>query len=311
MKGVSKQTDIEPISNPTKTNIDLTDLTMVAAKKVCKNNDDTYSGHESSPLGLGYSPRAEKIGTVRIGRDKCTWIVINKNGVYVWSKAINADDVGQVDKEEPVIVENTNCDISETSSEASETPVVTKKKAVPKAAAKKGEGEKTLDLDGVDAPAAAAPVADKPVAAPKKKLVMAKKKVPEEPKVAVTEDEEPKAKDVEEPPKKKVGLAKKKEPEPDVEAPAAKAPDAAPAAKPKKVLAKKVVVAVAANKDAAGEEGEEAKGEPAAKKPNAYIIFSNEIRPKVKEEFPDLSPKEIVAKIAQLWQEKKAEVAKK
>lgn len=38
--------------------------------------------------------------------------------------------------------------------------------------------------------------------------------------------------------------------------------------------------------------------------PTAYIKFSMEVRPQIKKDFPDLAPKDVMKKIAELWQAK-------
>ena len=228
---------------------------------------------------------------VRIGRDKCTWIVINKNGVQAWSKAINTDDVhAPLCKEEPVIVENVNCDQSETSSEAGEIeatpakkPTVAKKTKTP-AAPKKAA-----------AAASTAVVTDDAVPVPEKKALFTEDTVPEPPAEVVKTKAAPKK------------LLKKA-------VVAAEEPVVAPVepAAPKKALKKIAEPAEAAAPEVA-EKKKPVKKAPKAddteappKKVNAYLEFSKEMRPQVKADFPDLSPKDIIKKIAELWNAKKA-----
>lgn len=57
------------------------------SKKQCKNDPSyTFTGKESSPLGLGFSASAEKVGSRMTGRDQTMWMVGIKNGVNVWNR---------------------------------------------------------------------------------------------------------------------------------------------------------------------------------------------------------------------------------
>lgn len=59
----------------------------MSTKKPCKNNPAyTFSGKESSPLGLGYTAESEQVGCTMEGRDKTMWMVGIKNGVKVWNR---------------------------------------------------------------------------------------------------------------------------------------------------------------------------------------------------------------------------------
>jgi hypothetical protein len=70
-----------------------------AVKKPCKNDaTHTYTGRESSPLGLGYSAEPERVGTIMEGIDKTMWVVSMKNRVKVWCRAPT-----ELIKEKPVI----------------------------------------------------------------------------------------------------------------------------------------------------------------------------------------------------------------
>ena len=280
---------------------------MVVAKKTCKNNDDTYTGKEMSPLGLGYSPRAEKIGTVRMGRDKCTWIVINKDNVYVWSKAVNSDEFSKtISKEEPVMVENINCDMSETSSEASMSDIP-KVKKTPK---KKEDKPKDVDVDDnkEDKPEEYKLKEDKPKKAPpKKKLVPVHK--PENDETVDKPTDDNKEKDTEDKPKKappKKKLVPKEEPEdkPNTDDNKEKQTED----KPKKKAPPKKKPVPKEEDDNKEKNTEDKEDKPKAV--NKYIEFSKEVREQVKAEFPDLSPKDIVRKIAELWAIKKKEIEK-
>ena len=56
-------------------------------KKQCVNNPEyTYTGNESSPLGLGYVAEAEQPGSIMKGKDGTNWMVGKKNGVNVWNR---------------------------------------------------------------------------------------------------------------------------------------------------------------------------------------------------------------------------------
>lgn len=57
-------------------------------KMFCKNDPKSkYKGTEPSPKGLGWCAHAEKIGTIKKGKDKNNWIVEeNSNGVKRWVK---------------------------------------------------------------------------------------------------------------------------------------------------------------------------------------------------------------------------------
>lgn len=55
--------------------------------KPCVNGNDpndTYTGKEPSPTGLGFCPAFETIGTNKKGRDGTMWMIAIKNGVKVW-----------------------------------------------------------------------------------------------------------------------------------------------------------------------------------------------------------------------------------
>ncbi len=60
-------------------------MTTNTLKKRCENSDEyTYTGKESSPLGLGYTAFVCDLGTKRVGRDGTMWMVSIKNDVKVW-----------------------------------------------------------------------------------------------------------------------------------------------------------------------------------------------------------------------------------
>jgi hypothetical protein len=76
------------------------------AKKQCKNDPTlTYTGKESSPLGLGYSASVEAVGTRMTGRDQTLWMVGMKNGVRVWNRVPTelAANATPLTKDEPVL----------------------------------------------------------------------------------------------------------------------------------------------------------------------------------------------------------------
>lgn len=54
----------------------------------CKNDFETkYIDTEPRPKGLGYCAHAEKINTIKKGKDRNNWIVIEtKNNIKRWSK---------------------------------------------------------------------------------------------------------------------------------------------------------------------------------------------------------------------------------
>jgi hypothetical protein len=54
----------------------------------CKNDKTRfYKGTEPSPKGLGYCAHAEKLGSIRKGKDKKMWIIKKtKNGIKRWMK---------------------------------------------------------------------------------------------------------------------------------------------------------------------------------------------------------------------------------
>jgi hypothetical protein len=54
----------------------------------CKNDaSKTYEGTEPSPKGMGYCAHAEKVGSIRKGKDGNTWIVKTvRNGIKRWIK---------------------------------------------------------------------------------------------------------------------------------------------------------------------------------------------------------------------------------
>lgn len=61
----------------------------------CKNDTKrSYKGDEPSPKGLGYCAHAERVGTVRKGRDGIEWTVSETGaGVRRWTKVVDRFDV--------------------------------------------------------------------------------------------------------------------------------------------------------------------------------------------------------------------------
>jgi hypothetical protein len=57
---------------------------------ICKNDPNKrYIGTEPSPKGLGFCAHSEKVGTIKIGKDKYNWIVKQvSNGSKRWVKII-------------------------------------------------------------------------------------------------------------------------------------------------------------------------------------------------------------------------------
>ena len=167
-------------------------------KKPCKNNSAyTYSGKESSPLGLGYAADSERVGHIMEGRDKTMWMIGMKNGMKVWNRVPS-----ELAKEAPVINDD---DVAQGADEEAEIPPAPKKAAAPKktAAAKKKAEEIAEDLnekfDAVEEPKAAPKVAPKkPKAAPKAKAAAVQEQEPEiqadAPADAIDEIEEPEIK---------------------------------------------------------------------------------------------------------------------
>jgi len=74
-----------------------TKANMPVGKKQCENDARfTYTGKESSPLGLGHAPHAYDVGILMKGRDEASWMVAKKNEVNVWVRvpsdiSINSD----------------------------------------------------------------------------------------------------------------------------------------------------------------------------------------------------------------------------
>lgn len=78
-------------------------FTMVVTKHQCKNSDlFTYSGKETSPLGLGYCPDVEALGKEMVGRDGNIWVVKFTKGCKTWTKCGNK----RLERENPVITDN-------------------------------------------------------------------------------------------------------------------------------------------------------------------------------------------------------------
>ena len=53
----------------------------------CKNDPDSnYIGNEPSPKGLGFCAHAEKVNTIKKGRDGNIWIIKSNNNIKKWFK---------------------------------------------------------------------------------------------------------------------------------------------------------------------------------------------------------------------------------
>ena len=150
----------------------------MATKQACKNHPSfTYSGKESSPLGLGYSAEAEDPGTVMEGRDKTMWMVGIRNGVRIWNRVpsqIVATVTKPMAKEEVVIAGAVPPE------PAAAPPLVKKPRAAPKkkAAAAVVPIEEEAQPDAAPPPVAEEVVVLKKRAPPKKKVVVAEPPVP-------------------------------------------------------------------------------------------------------------------------------------
>lgn len=197
----------------------------MSTKKPCKNNPAyTFSGKESSPLGLGYTAESEQVGCTMEGRDKTMWMVGIKNGVKVWNRipthVAKASDQLVKDDGEASPSKQLNVD--------TDVPPPTPKKVAKKApvtpvVADEVKRDLTEQIEAV---------ADEPKPAPKKRAPAKKKAVETVVEQEVTEvpitKEEPKKKA---PAKKKVAEAK-----PEVVAEVA---EDVPAPPPKKKVVKK------------------------------------------------------------------------
>jgi hypothetical protein len=265
----------------------------MSTKQPCKNHPSyTYSGKESSPLGLGYSAEAEDPGTVMEGRDKTMWIVGIRNSVKVWNRVpteVLATVTKPMKKEEvvippqPVVVEEKKKAAPRKKVEVEEAPVAAtiakeeepivpvpapspveaKKKAPPR---KKAEDEQKVVIEE--------PIEKKEEEAPKKRAPPKKKVVVEEPK---EEEKKADAEEVVEPPKKKAPPKKKVVVEEPVEK---KEEEEVPK---KKAPPKKKVVA---------DEPKEEEGEKKKKAPNDFNIYMSYRTEQLKTEKPEMDHKE-------------------
>ena len=103
---------------------------MAIAKKPCINDATfSYTGKEMSPLGLGYSANAEKVGHFMKGKDNTMWMVGMKNGVKVWVRVPSEMANTPLQKEEPVLQEQP---VAADEAGPSEAPPAPKKKAAPR-----------------------------------------------------------------------------------------------------------------------------------------------------------------------------------
>lgn len=139
-------------------------MAAIPVKKRCENSEEyTYTGKESSPLGLGYTAFACDLGTKMVGRDKTMWMVSMKNNVKVWVRIPTA--------------------FAEEAVASTSTPVKEAVTPVKKKTAKKKEAEPALQLETVADDVAATTTATtepaEPVA-PAKKKAATKKQPPKE-----------------------------------------------------------------------------------------------------------------------------------
>lgn len=175
------------------------------SKKQCKNDPSyTYTGKESSPLGLGFSASAEKVGSRMTGRDQTMWMVGIKNGVNVWNRIPTeiAAAAEPLQKDDHVMGEDVKVNV-EIVPVASVAPIakkkaVTKKKVVEE---KKEVVEKKEVAEKVQVEIEA-DVENKDEEKPKAKKRVVKKKVAE-PVVKDDDTSSEVSKDEEKKPKKK------------------------------------------------------------------------------------------------------------
>ncbi len=161
-------------------------MTINPNKKSCVNNPAyTYSGKESSPLGLGYTAEAEQVGTTKKGRDESMWMVGIKNGVKVWNRIPTFGDASSTPSSSATPTpKKATKKKTEAEIEAVETPkkAVAKKKVVEDDTEKKVDAKKVIE-DDAETPkkkvVAKKKTVEDNVEAPKKKAV-AKKKVIED-----------------------------------------------------------------------------------------------------------------------------------
>jgi hypothetical protein len=128
---------------------------MSVSKKPCKNHPSyTFSGKESSPLGLGYTAEAEQVGTVMEGRDKTMWMVGIKNAVKVWNRIptqVAASVVKPMEKDTPVMKTDDDAGPSTPPTEPKKdekeevSPPKEEKKRAPKKAAPKKKAEEATE----------------------------------------------------------------------------------------------------------------------------------------------------------------------
>lgn len=146
----------------------------MSTKKQCVNNPAyTYSGKESSPLGIGYTAEAEQVGSTKEGRDKSMWMVGIKNGVKVWNR---------IPTMEPNSCEVTPKKKTKTADDELVCPPAPKKKVAAKKLAMDSDTQSIIEVEREIVPVSSnnntvqEPIVDN--AAPKKKV--AAKKIPVE-----------------------------------------------------------------------------------------------------------------------------------
>lgn len=138
------------------------DNKMAIQKKPCINDASyTYTGKESSPLGLGYSASAENVTVTMKGKDGTMWRVAMKNGVKVWTRVPADAAQDTLQHEEPVMTE-----------EKKEEP---KKKVTRKKKVEEPKPEPESEPEVVQETVAEPEPVEAPVEKPKKKVVRKKK----------------------------------------------------------------------------------------------------------------------------------------
>lgn len=85
----------------------------------CVNvSNETYTGKEQSPKGIGFSAMGYDIGFEKEGIDKQLWVVQIKNNKKVWFRK---NGMPKVTHEEPLISENDSSNDSTSSNDNNET----------------------------------------------------------------------------------------------------------------------------------------------------------------------------------------------
>ncbi len=93
----------------------------------CVNvSNETYTGKEQSPKGMGFSALGYDIGFEKEGIDKQLWVVQIKNNKKVWFRK---NGMPKVTHEEPLITENDSSNDSISSNDNNET-IITEVKEI-------------------------------------------------------------------------------------------------------------------------------------------------------------------------------------